>query len=71
MPLQRKADEAALSLRSKELDLLSRNYKNNEDKDAGVDRLMRRIKEAVVQHIIHQSLLLFPFLCDLVSLPSL
>ncbi len=50
-PLWRKANKAALSLKATELDLLLRNYKNCEDIDAGVDRLVRWIKEAVAQHI--------------------
>jgi hypothetical protein len=51
MPLWRKADKTALSLRAREQNLLPRNYKNCEDIDAGVDRLVRWIKEAVTQHI--------------------
>jgi hypothetical protein len=50
-PLWRKADKAALSLRARELDQLTRNYKNLKDIDVGVDRLVRWIKEAVAQHI--------------------
>jgi hypothetical protein len=50
-PLWRKADKAALSLRARELDLLPRNHENCEDIDAGVDSLVRWIKEAVAQHI--------------------
>jgi hypothetical protein len=34
-------------MRSRELDLLPRNYRKCEDIDAGVDRLVRSIKEAV------------------------
>ncbi len=50
-PMWRKADKAALSLKASELDLLPRCYKNCEDIDAGVDRLVRWIKETVAQHI--------------------
>jgi hypothetical protein len=50
-PLWKKADKAALSLRAKELDLLPRIYENCEDIDAGVDRLVRWIKEVVAQYI--------------------
>jgi hypothetical protein len=49
--LWREADKAALSLKARELDLLTRSYKNCEDIDAGVDRLVRGIKEAAAQHI--------------------
>jgi hypothetical protein len=49
--LWRKADIAAQSLKSRELDLMSRNYESCEEIDAGVDRLVRWIKEAVAQHI--------------------
>jgi hypothetical protein len=50
-PLWRKADKAALSQRARELDLLPRNNEKCGDIDAGVDRLVRWIKEAVAQHI--------------------
>jgi hypothetical protein len=50
-PLWRKADKAPLSLRARELDQLPRNYKYREDIDAGVNRFVRWIKEAVAQHI--------------------
>ncbi len=50
-PLWRKADKAVLSQRARELDLLPRNYDNCEDIDAGVERLVRWIKESVAQHI--------------------
>jgi hypothetical protein len=43
----RKADKAVLSLKGRELDLLPRNYKNCEDINAGVDRLVRWTMEAV------------------------
>jgi hypothetical protein len=49
--LWRKADKAALSQRARELDLLPRSYEKCEDVDAGVDRLVRWIKEAVAQQI--------------------
>ncbi len=48
-PLWRKADKAALPLKARELDLLPRSYENLEDIDAGVYRLVRWIKEAVIQ----------------------
>ncbi len=50
-PLWRKADKAALSLKARKLDLLPRNYENCKDIDAGVDSLVRWIKEAVAQHV--------------------
>jgi hypothetical protein len=50
-PLWRKADKATLSQRARELDLLSRNYEHCKDVDAGVERLVRWIKETVAQHI--------------------
>ncbi len=40
-----------MSQRARELDLLPRTYENCEDIDAGVDRLVRWIKEAVAQDI--------------------
>jgi hypothetical protein len=43
----RNADKAALSQNAWELDLLPRNYENCKDIDAGVDRLVGCIKEAV------------------------
>ncbi len=43
----RKADKVALAMRARELDLMPRNYKNCEDIDEGVERLVRWIKEAV------------------------
>jgi hypothetical protein len=50
-PLWKKANKAVLSLKATELDLLPRNYENCKEIDAGVDRLVRWIKEAVAQHI--------------------
>ncbi len=50
-PLWKKADKVALSLSARELDFFPRTYKKCEDIDAGVDRLVRWIKEAVAQHI--------------------
>jgi hypothetical protein len=41
----------ALSVRARELDLMPRGYKNIQDIDAGVDRLVRCIKDAVAQHV--------------------
>ncbi len=46
-PLWRKADKAALSQRARDFNLLPRNYESCKDIDAGVDRLVRWIKEAV------------------------
>ncbi len=40
-----------LSLKASKLDLLPRSYKNSKEIDAGVDRLVRWIKESVAQHI--------------------
>ncbi len=45
------ADKAALSLRAKKLDLFPKHFDNCDDIDTGVDSLVRRIKEAVAQHI--------------------
>jgi hypothetical protein len=50
-PLWRKADTAALSLKSRELDFLPRYYKSFNDIDACVERLVRWIKEMVALHI--------------------
>jgi hypothetical protein len=50
-PLWGKADKAALSQRARELDLLPKYYEKCKDIYAGVDRLVRWIKEAVAQHI--------------------
>ncbi len=41
----------ALSLRTQELDLFPRHFASCEDIDAGVDRLLKWIKEAVAQHV--------------------
>ncbi len=38
-------------MKARELDLLPRSYENLEDIDAGVDKLVRWINEAVAQHI--------------------
>jgi hypothetical protein len=50
-PLWRKADKTALSQRARELDLQPRNYEHCKDINAGVERLVRWIKEIVIQHI--------------------
>jgi hypothetical protein len=50
-PLSRNADKAALYLKARELDQQPRYYENCKDIDAGVDRLVRWIKEALAQHI--------------------
>jgi hypothetical protein len=50
-PLWRKADKATLTQRARELDLLPKNYENCKDIDAGVDSLVRWIKEAAAQQI--------------------
>jgi hypothetical protein len=69
-PLWRKANKDVLSSKATELDLPPRNYENCEDIDAGVDRLVRWIKEAVAQHIPLSKPAFFPFLGGLVSSPS-
>jgi hypothetical protein len=46
-----KAYKVALTVRARKLDLMPRSYDNIEDIDAGVDRLVRWIKEAVAQHV--------------------
>jgi hypothetical protein len=46
------ADKAAISLKARKLDLFPRRFENCENIDVGVNRLVRWIKEAVVQHIL-------------------
>jgi hypothetical protein len=50
-PLWEVAGRAVLALKVKALDLLHKTYENCEDIDAGVDRLVRWVKEAVAQYI--------------------
>ncbi len=51
-PLWKMADKAAISLKARKLDLFPRRFENCENIDVGVNRLVRWIKEAVVQHIL-------------------
>ncbi len=50
-PCERKAAKVALSMSAGELDLFPRTYRKCEDIVAGVDRLVRWIKQVVAQHI--------------------
>ncbi len=69
--LWRKADKVALSMRARELNLFPRTYEKCQDIDAGVDKLVWRIKEAVAQHIPLSKPAPFLFPGGQVSSPSL
>jgi hypothetical protein len=51
-PLWLMADKAALLLRARKLNKLSRLFENCKEIVAGVDRLVRGMKEAIAQHIL-------------------
>jgi hypothetical protein len=70
-PLWKKADKVVLTQGSRELDFFLRNIENSKDIDAGVDRLVRWIKEAMAQYILFSKPVPFLSPGSLVSSPSL
>jgi hypothetical protein len=67
----RKAKMVALALKAREPYLLPRNHKNCEDSNAGVEKLVRWMKEVIAQHVLlskHVSVSISWLSCELTQL---